>query len=204
MRRLLPWALLGLGLAGAVRLTALGSFPGPFLPGSPATAPQLILVLGGDVARERRAGQLALRYHLPLVVSGGSNPEYARWLFHQEGLAPRQYQLDYRARDTVTNFTTLVDDFQRAAIRHVLLVTSSDHMARALLVGRIIAGSRGIQLTPVTVPCGSRCGPERRSKAWRDGFRAVVWVISGRDPGEWVEGRSRAWREAAAPDPAAR
>jgi uncharacterized SAM-binding protein YcdF (DUF218 family) len=190
MRRLVPWVLLGLGLAGLIRASAFGSFPAPFLPRSSASAPQLILVLGGDVARERRAGQLAQRYGLPLMVSGGSNPEYARWLFRQEGLPPQQYQLDYRASDTVTNFTTVVDDLQRSGIRNVLLVTSSDHMDRALLVGRIIAGSRHIQLTPVTVPCGPRCVPERRSKAWRDGFRAVIWVISGRDPGQWAAART--------------
>lgn len=106
------------------------------------------------------------------------------------GPAPQQYQLDYRASDTVTNFTTVVDDLQRSGVRNVLLVTSSDHMDRALLVGRIIAGSRHIQLTPVTVPCGPRCVPERRSKAWRDGFRAVIWVISGRDPGQWAAART--------------
>jgi uncharacterized SAM-binding protein YcdF (DUF218 family) len=190
MRRLLPWAVLGLGLAGLIRASALGSLPAQFLPRSPASTPQLILVLGGDVARERKAGQLAQQLRLPLLVSGGSNPEYARWLLRQEGLAPQQYQLDYRARDTVTNFTTVVDDLQRSDIRNVLLVTSSDHMDRALLVGRIIAGSRHIQLTPVTVPCGPRCEPERRSKAWRDGFRAVIWVISGRDPAQWAAARS--------------
>ncbi|MCT0211931.1 MULTISPECIES: YdcF family protein [unclassified Synechococcus] len=186
MRRLLPWALLGLALVGLVQLTRPGPLPVPSFALSPAAQPQLILVLGGDVARERRAGQLAQRYRLPVVVSGGSNPEYAQWLFHQEGLGPHQYQLDYRARDTVTNFTTVVDDLKGSGIRHVLLVTSSDHMERALLVGRIIAGSRGIQLTPVTVPCGPRCLPERRSKVWRDGFRALVWVISGRDPAQWA------------------
>lgn len=186
MRRLVPWVLLGLGLVSLARAAELGSLQVPFLQQRPSLEPQLILVLGGDVARERRAGQLAQRYHLPVVVSGGSNPEYARWLFHQEGLGPHQYQLDYRARDTVTNFTTLVDDLKGSGIRHVLLVTSSDHMGRALLVGRIIAGSRAIELTPVTVPCGPRCLPERRSKVWRDGLRALVWVISGRDLAHWA------------------
>jgi uncharacterized SAM-binding protein YcdF (DUF218 family) len=149
--------------------------------------PQLILVLGGDVARERHAAALAEARGLPVVVSGGSNPEYARWLFQQrQGLSPGQVQLDYRARDTLSNFTSLVDDLHRARIRHALLVTSSDHMDRALLVGRIVAGSRGIQLTPEPVDCADQCRPERRRKVWGDGLRALVWLVSGRDLRHWA------------------
>ncbi|HYP03424.1 MAG TPA: YdcF family protein, partial [Cyanobium sp.] len=112
----------------------------------------MILVLGGDTDREIVAARLARRDGLPVVVSGGSNPEYAHWLFQErQGLPSDRVRLDYRARDTVSNFTSLVDDLREAHIRHALLVTSSDHMPRALLVGRIVAGSRGIHLTPVPV-----------------------------------------------------
>ncbi|SBO44834.1 conserved protein of unknown function [Cyanobium sp. NIES-981] len=150
----------------------------------------MILVLGGDVERERRAAELAAERGLPVVVSGGSNPEYAHWLFEQrQGLAPDQVRLDYRASDTLSNFTSLVDDLRRARIRHALLVTSQDHMDRALLVGRIVAGSRGIHLTPEPVACGERCHPESRSKIWGDGLRAAVWVLSGRDLKRWVAER---------------
>jgi uncharacterized SAM-binding protein YcdF (DUF218 family) len=153
---------------------------------APPTA-QLILVLGGDVARERAAAALAARQGLPVVVSGGSNPEYAHWLFEQrQGLPSHQVQLDYRARDTLSNFTSLVDDLRQARIRHALLVTSSDHMDRALLVGRIVAGSRGIHLTPVPVSCADLCQPEGRRKVWGDGLRAAVWVLSGRDLKGWA------------------
>ena len=144
--------------------------------------PQLILVLGGDLDRERHAAALARSRGLPVVVSGGSNPEYAQWLFEQsQGLPPGQVRLDYRATDTLSNFTSLVDDLQRAGIGHALLVTSRDHMERALLVGRIVAGSRGIRLTPESVDCAELCRDERRRKIWGDGLRALWWVISGRD-----------------------
>jgi len=158
--------------------------------------PQMILVLGGDKDRELAAAELARSHGLPVVVSGGSNPEYAHWIFEErEGLSPHQVQLDYRARDTLSNFTSLVDDLRRARIRHALLVTSSDHMARALLVGRIVAGSRGIQLTPVPVPCGQLCVTEGRSKIWGDGLRAALWVISGRDLRGWAAVRFVPWLE---------
>jgi uncharacterized SAM-binding protein YcdF (DUF218 family) len=148
----------------------------PWLP-----PPQQILVLGGDLRREQEAALLAQRTGLPVLVSGGSNPEYAHWLFGRQGIPAKQLQLDYRARDTLGNFTTVVDGLRAKGVRHVLLVTSSDHLDRALLVGRLVAGSRGIYLTPMAVDCGSRCHPERRSKVWGDGLRALVWVVSGHD-----------------------
>lgn len=149
----------------------------------PAPPPaQMILVLGGETAREQVAARIAREDGLPVVVSGGTNPEYAHWLFEQqEGLPASQVRLDYRARDTLSNFTSLVDDLRRARIRHALLVTSTDHMDRAMLVGRIVAGSRGIHLTPVAVPCGELCVIESRRKIWGDGARAVYWLVSGRD-----------------------
>lgn len=160
--------------------------------------PQMILVLGGDKDRELAAAQLARRDGLPVVVSGGTNPEYAHWIFEErQGLPAGQVQLDYRARDTLGNFTSLVDDLRRARVRHALLVTSSDHMERALLVGRIVAGSRGIQLTPLPVPCGSLCVQESRRKIWGDGLRAALWVLTGRDLKPWAAVRLSSWLERA-------
>ncbi len=156
--------------------------------------PQMILVLGGDVAREQAAAELARQRLLPVVVSGGSNPEYAQWLFGQrEGLPPSQVQLDYRASDTVSNFTSLVDELRRARIRHALLVTSSDHMERALLVGRLVAGSRGIHLTPIPVSCEHRCIREPRRKLWFDGLRSALWVVSGVDLRGWAAEHLPPW-----------
>ena len=82
-----------------------------------------------------------------------------------------------------------MDELKRAKVRHVLLVTSSDHMERAMLVGRLVAGSRGIGLTPVAVPCGERCQPEGWSKIWGDGARAALWVLTGRDLRSWAAAR---------------
>lgn len=181
------WLLAGIGAAGLLWLVRGWWLPIP-------SRPQLILVLGGDVAREQAAARLARHDGLPVLVSSGTNPEYAHWLFHvREGLPATHLQLDYRATDTLTNFTSLVDDLQRARIRHALLVTSRDHMPRALLVGRIVAGSRGIGLTPIAVDCGRRCRPESRRRIWGDGLRALIWVLSGRDLRHWAEEHLAGW-----------
>ena len=175
--------LLVLLAAGGLVLLSRGLWQPPLPP------PQMILVLGGDVERERMAGDLARRDGLPVLVSGGSNPEYAHWLFGRQGLEAGSVQLDYRATDTLSNFTSIVDELKRAKVRHVLLVTSSDHMQRAMLVGRLVAGSRGIGLTPVAVPCGERCQPEGWRKIWGDGARAALWVLTGRDLRSWAAAR---------------
>ena len=145
------------------------------------SAPQLVLVLGGDVDRERVGARLARELKLPLLVSGGSNPEYATWLIQDEGLEVERVELDYRAQDTLGNFTSLVDELQDRQVKHLLLVTSADHLARSMAVGQVVAGSRGIHLTGVPVACEPRCVSESSLKTWRDWIRAVAWVATGRD-----------------------
>ena len=90
--------------------------PGPLSPYRRAlldrSPPQLVLVLGGDVDRERMGARLARQLDLPLLVSGGSNPEYAEWMLSEERFNPDRVTLDYRARDTLTNFTSVVDELQ--------------------------------------------------------------------------------------------
>ncbi|MDP6193213.1 MAG: YdcF family protein [Prochlorococcaceae cyanobacterium ETNP18_MAG_1] len=143
--------------------------------------PQLILVLGGDVDREHIGVRLGRDLSLPVVVSGGSNPEYAQWLVDEVGIAPKQVHLDYRAQDTLGNFTSLVDDLQLQGIRHVLMVTSEDHLPRSMAVGQVVAGSRGIRLTGVPVECSPDCREEGVRKQLGDWLRAVAWVATGRD-----------------------
>jgi uncharacterized SAM-binding protein YcdF (DUF218 family) len=144
----------------------------------PETEPQAILVLGGHEARERLAAQIARRHpQLPVWVSSGSPENYVKKIFLQAGVRSDRLHLDYRASDTVTNFTTLADDLKQQGIHRVYLVTSTDHMRRAYVVGEIVFGSRGIALEPVLV--NSPTPAETWYKSFRDGARAVVWVLTG-------------------------
>ena len=177
---------IGIGAAGVLGVLCAG----PLVPYRQAlfsaAPPGRILVLGGDVDRERAGLKLARRLALPLVVSGGSNPEYAHWLMEEEGVSAAQVVLDYRAIDTLGNFTSLVDDLHREGVKHVLLVTSEDHLPRALTVGTVVAGSRGIRLTGVPVACRAACIEESSGKRWGDGLRALAWVLTGRDVKPWA------------------
>ena len=61
----------GAGLLGVVCAVPLRPYHQALVTAQP---PERILVLGGDVDRERAGLQLARRLNLPLVVSGGSIP----------------------------------------------------------------------------------------------------------------------------------
>jgi uncharacterized SAM-binding protein YcdF (DUF218 family) len=143
------------------------------------TPPQAVLVLGGHEERERYAAKLARQYpELPIWVSSGSPQDYARRIFLKEGIEGDRLHLDYRARDTVTNFTTLVDELKARKIKSIYLVTSENHMTRARIIGEIVFGSRGIVFRPISVP--SENPPEPIEKCLRDGARSIIWLITGR------------------------
>ncbi|WP_242022878.1 YdcF family protein [Pseudanabaena mucicola] len=144
-----------------------------------ARQPQAILVLGGEPSREKFAAQFALKHpQLPIFVSSGSPEEYAEYVFDQAGVKRDRIHLDYRAVDTVTNFTVMVSELEQRNIKDVYVITSEFHMPRALVIGKIVLGSRGIEMHPVTFPSPIRSA-EQPVKAWRDGLRSVFWVVTG-------------------------
>lgn len=141
--------------------------------------PEAIFVLGGHEERERFAAQLARKYpNLPVWVSSGSPSNYVKGIFADAGVESDRLYLDYQAKDTVTNFTTLVDEFKMRGIKSVYLITSDSHMGRARLVGEIVFGSQGIIIKPLAVP--SQTEPESMLKSLRDGARALLWLGTGR------------------------
>jgi uncharacterized SAM-binding protein YcdF (DUF218 family) len=152
--------------------------------------PQALLVLGGDKERELFAAKFAQNHpNLPIWVSSGSNPEFAEWVFSEAGIESDRVHLDYRAVDTVTNFTTLVDELRDRGIESVYLITSDDHMRRAQIIGEIVLGSRGIRFKPVAVPSGR--DPEPVEKAVRDGARAILWLTTGYTGANFSQARIR-------------
>lgn len=141
--------------------------------------PEAIFVLGGHEEREHFAAQLATRHRdLPIWVSSGSPQNYARKIFRKAGISSARLYLDYQARDTVTNFTTLVGTLKKQGIDSVYLVTSANHMNRARVIGEIVFGTRGIILKPIAVDCDRP--PEPLKKILRDGARSLLWLGTGK------------------------
>ncbi|ACK65995.1 protein of unknown function DUF218 [Rippkaea orientalis PCC 8801] len=141
--------------------------------------PEAIFVLGGHEERERFAAQLAKDHPtLPIWVSSGSPKGYAKRIFAKAGVERDRLHLDYQAKDTVTNFTTLVNEFKAQGIDSVYLVTSKNHLPRARVIGEIIFGSQGIVIKPMAVECDRP--PEPWEKILRDGARSLLWVATGK------------------------
>lgn len=143
-----------------------------------APFPQAILSLGGGSAREQFAAQLAKMHpSLEIWVSSGTSPDEASKNFQSAGIPHTRVHLDYRATDTVTNFTSLVDEFKKRHFQHLYLITSDFHMLRAKAIATLVLGSQGITFTPVSVP--SDDPPESWLHILRDSGRALLWVFTG-------------------------
>lgn len=148
--------------------------------------PQAILVLGGSterLEREKFTADFAKKYpNLPIWISGGSPEGATKRVFIKAGVNQQRLYLDYRANNTVENFTTLVDDLKKRGIKKLYLVTSDYHMRRATVIGEIVLGSRGIDFKTVSVP--SQNNSEPVGKSIRDGVRSIVWVATGLGGGD--------------------
>ncbi|MGB3298513.1 MAG: YdcF family protein [Phormidesmis sp.] len=165
---------LGLGLAIALYL---GMIPARLTGVKLRTpAPQAIFVLGGGSDREVFAAQLALQHpELEIWVSTGSPPQTTEDIFSNATVSLSRLHLDYRATDTVTNFTTMVRVFRQLSIEHVYLVTSDFHMRRASAIAFLVFGSRGIVCTPVAI--SSKRREESGLRVLRDVVRSCLWMI---------------------------
>ncbi len=140
--------------------------------------PQLILTLGGTIERETFTAQFAQQHpNLDIWVSSGVATSLAQKVFKEAGIPEQQVHLDQRAIDTVTNFTTLVQDFKTNDIHHVYLITSDFHMRRSIAIAFFVFGSHGIAFTPVAIP--SQNPDESWLRVARDVGRSVVWIITG-------------------------
>ncbi len=141
--------------------------------------PQGILVLGGSPAREVLAANLARSVpQIPIWLSSGQTYKTSRQIFAQANVDWQRVNFDTRAVDTVTNFTSLVADFQAQDIRHLYLITSEYHMSRSSAIATIVLGSRGIAFTPVSV--SEPREPEAQYRTVRDTIRSIIWLVTGR------------------------
>lgn len=144
-----------------------------------APIPQAIFILGGDPKREIAAAQIAAYYpDITIWISSGELPTQTQAMFQTVGVRADRLNLDYKASDTVTNFTTLVLDLKTQDIQHVYLITSDFHMPRAKAIGTIVFGSQGIVLTPIAI--SSNRPAEPTYKMVRDISRSLLWLATGR------------------------
>ncbi|MEM6837509.1 MAG: YdcF family protein [Cyanobacteria bacterium P01_C01_bin.120] len=153
--------------------------------------PQAILVLGGAAEREHFAAEFAQQHpELEIWVSSGTNPEYAQWLFQEANIASERVHLDYRAVDTVTNFTTVVADLKHDGVESIYLVTSDYHMRRAKIIAQVVLGRHDITFEPLPVP-SEQAVAEPLMPGLRDGARAMLWIFTGQTGSAWGQRLSK-------------
>lgn len=143
--------------------------------------PQAILTLGGESLGERETFTAEFAHWYPSLeiwVSSGVVYKEARRVFRDAGISDIRLHLDYRAIDTVTNFTTLIPDFKEHKIQHLYLITSDYHMPRAKVIATIVLGSQGIVFTPIAV--SSARSQESTFQILRDVGRSLFWIVTGR------------------------
>ncbi len=144
-----------------------------------APQPQAILTLGGGSIREEFTAKFAQSHpSLDIWVSSGIPPKQANEIFRNASINLERVHLDYRATDTVTNFTSLVQDFKDRKIHHLYLITSKFHMRRAKAIATFVLGSDEITFTPVPIP--SNRPRESTLRVMRDTGRSLIWVFTGR------------------------
>ncbi|MHC5728042.1 MAG: YdcF family protein, partial [Nostoc sp.] len=91
-----------------------------------APIPQAILILGGASERMEFTARF-WRSHTNVDIWVSDYAWYLeinRRIFQRFNIPERQLHLDGRATDTVTNFTTLVEDFVAQKFNNIYLITS--------------------------------------------------------------------------------
>ncbi|MCC5656505.1 YdcF family protein [Nostoc sp. XA010] len=146
-----------------------------------APIPQAILVLGGASERMEFAARFWQSHtNVDIWVSDYAwNLDVNRRIFQQFDVPNQRLHLDARATDTVTNFTTLVENFVRQKLQHIYLITSNYHMTRARAIAAIVLGSHGVAVTPVEVPSQADKS-ETLVRVLRDCGRSILWVVTGK------------------------
>ncbi|MTJ16866.1 MULTISPECIES: YdcF family protein [unclassified Dolichospermum] len=150
---------------------AIASYQAPY--------PQVIFTLGGGSDREKFTAEFGQNHpNLDIWISSGAPPAQAFSIFQAVAIPTYRIHLDYRAVDTVTNFTTLVKDFQQRHIQHIYLITSDFHLPRAKTIATLVLGSQGITFTPISIP--TQQARESILRIVRDSGRSLLWIVSGR------------------------
>lgn len=143
----------------------------------------------GDITSERLAYGvwLARRSGWPLGFSGGIGWTAKELQQSEASIVARTAAQDYglplrwaegNSRDTRQNAANTVPLLAQSGVRHILLVTHEEHMARALRAFEAEAVPRGISVRPA--PVGLRAEGQLNFDDWcptTDGFHRVRYVI---------------------------
>jgi hypothetical protein len=148
----------------------------------------IILCLGGNYKRNITAASLASSKPNSIVlVSSEGNPGAVADIYRQANVSLNRVFFDFRAWDTLTNFTLTLPWILDHQCTDLMVVTDQFHIRRAMTIADIVYFTRGLSITEHPHP-STQPDESRKLIAW-DAFRSWIWKTTGKtiENGDRVE-----------------
>lgn len=140
----------------------------------------LILELGGNPARLYRVIELARQYpDAKVIISSEGSPDHVVGLLRGAGIPDDRFILDFKAWDTVTNFTHTLQLAKSYAPGIIYVVTDQFHMKRAMAIATAVYFLSGMRIIPSPYMGSEPHDPEDPKYVRDDRFRAWLWRLTG-------------------------
>ena len=140
----------------------------------------LILELGGNPARLYRVIELARQYpDAKVIISSEGSPDHVVGLLRGAGIPDDRFILDFKAWDTVTNFTHTLQLAKSYAPGTIYVVTDQFHMKRAMAIAKAVYFLRGIKLVAEPYMGSEPHPPESEELVRYDRRRSWLWRLTG-------------------------
>ena len=140
----------------------------------------VILELGGNAARLYKVLELAEENtSAEIIVSSESSPDRVVAMLRGAGINDDRFLLDFKAWDTVTNFTETVKLIKSFKPKNLYVVTDKFHMKRSMAIARAVYFLSGINLIPCPYMGSEPHDPENPKYVRDDRFRAWLWRLTG-------------------------
>jgi len=163
---------------------------------------ELWLILGGNADRERLAVRKVCKTEWtragkhPVWISGPALTDDCVEVCKNQGCDVDYLRVDYKALDTLSNFTTLVEDIKVHRFEKITLVSSAFHIRRGEAIASVILPAYNAILSKPSVVISPQKGekPESILLSIRDLVRAWLWRWFGFDvtfPLVWLFHRDR-------------
>lgn len=141
---------------------------------------EVILELGGNPSRIYRVIELAQQYpSAQIVISSEGSPDLVVGLLRGAGITDARFILDFKAWDTVTNFTHTLQLVRSYVPGTLYVVTDQFHMKRAMAIARAVYFLRGIKVVPVPYMGSEPHPPESGELIRYDQMRSWIWRLTG-------------------------
>lgn len=140
----------------------------------------VILELGGNAARLYTVLELAEEEtSAEVIISSEGSPDYVVAMLRGAGINDDRFLLDFKAWDTVTNFTETVKLIKSFKPKNLYVVTDKFHMKRSLAIAHAVYFLSGIRIIPSPYMGSEPHDPENPKYVRTDRFRAWLWRLTG-------------------------